>query len=225
MTTVAQRDNLTLGEAMALWLSGQEQLVPRDLVYPPGKSSDEVDKDNNDDFVLSEANAAVRGARLPEIPPALTVEAVNEPGPSDGKLLAGDAIDTVDGTQDHQRRPVPVAAQDRPNPDRASSSTTVGRTVRPGHGTITLGQQQRPQLRLSRRRACAKRRGRRSQITFNLANIGGPSAGLMFSLAVIDKLTTGDLAGSKFVAGTGTIDRRRQGRCDRRHHPQDARRP
>jgi Lon-like protease len=35
--------------------------------------------------------------------------------------------------------------------------------------------------------------------------VGGPSAGLMFSLAVIDKLTTGSLAGSKFVAGTGTI--------------------
>ena len=43
-------------------------------------------------------------------------------------------------------------------------------------------------------------------IDFNLANIGGPSAGLVFSLAVIDKLTTGDLSGSKFVAGTGTID-------------------
>ena len=43
-------------------------------------------------------------------------------------------------------------------------------------------------------------------IDFNLANIGGPSAGLMFSLAVIDKLTTGDLNGSKFVAGTGTIN-------------------
>ncbi len=42
-------------------------------------------------------------------------------------------------------------------------------------------------------------------VDFNLANVGGPSAGLMFSLAVIDKLTTGDLAGSKFVAGTGTI--------------------
>jgi Lon-like protease len=28
---------------------------------------------------------------------------------------------------------------------------------------------------------------------------------LMFSLAVVDKLTTGNLAGSKFVAGTGTI--------------------
>ncbi|EUA33569.1 lon protease (S16) C-terminal proteolytic domain protein [Mycobacterium xenopi 3993] len=42
-------------------------------------------------------------------------------------------------------------------------------------------------------------------IDFNLANVGGPSAGLMFSLAVIDKLTTGDLVDSKFVAGTGTI--------------------
>jgi PDZ domain-containing protein len=42
-------------------------------------------------------------------------------------------------------------------------------------------------------------------IDFNLANIGGPSAGLMFSLAVVDKLTTGDLNGSKFVAGTGSI--------------------
>ncbi|MGF2947239.1 S16 family serine protease, partial [Mycobacterium sp. Lab-001] len=43
------------------------------------------------------------------------------------------------------------------------------------------------------------------EVTFNLANIGGPSAGLMFSLAVVDKLTTGELAGSTFIAGTGTI--------------------
>jgi PDZ domain-containing protein len=42
-------------------------------------------------------------------------------------------------------------------------------------------------------------------VDFNLANVGGPSAGLMFSLAVIDKLTTGNLVASKFVAGTGTI--------------------
>ncbi|MBV9722238.1 MAG: PDZ domain-containing protein, partial [Mycobacterium sp.] len=42
-------------------------------------------------------------------------------------------------------------------------------------------------------------------VDFNLANVGGPSAGLMFSLAVVDKLSTGNLAGSKFVAGTGTI--------------------
>lgn len=43
-------------------------------------------------------------------------------------------------------------------------------------------------------------------VDFNLANIGGPSAGLMFSLAVIDKLTDGTLAGQNFIAGTGVIN-------------------
>lgn len=50
MTTVSQRDGLTLGEALALWLSGQEQLMPRDLVYPLGKSREEIENDNAADF-------------------------------------------------------------------------------------------------------------------------------------------------------------------------------
>src|ERR1700712_3081434 len=49
MTTVSQRDDLTLGEALTLWISGQERLGPADLRYPPGKSRDEVDKVNNAD--------------------------------------------------------------------------------------------------------------------------------------------------------------------------------
>ena len=38
-------------------------------------------------------------------------------------------------------------------------------------------------------------------------NIGGPSAGLMFSLQIIDQLTEEDLTGGVRVAGTGTINR------------------
>ena len=37
-------------------------------------------------------------------------------------------------------------------------------------------------------------------------SIGGPSAGLMFSLAIYDTLTPGSLTGGQIVAGTGTID-------------------
>ena len=43
-------------------------------------------------------------------------------------------------------------------------------------------------------------------IDIKLADVGGPSAGLMFSLGIYDKLTPGSLTGGKFVAGTGTID-------------------
>ena len=70
MTTVSQRDDLTLGEAMTLWLSGQEQLVPRDLVYPPGKSRDDVDKANNADFKQSEDNAEYAALGYLKYPPA-----------------------------------------------------------------------------------------------------------------------------------------------------------
>ncbi len=44
MTTVSQRDGLTLGQALVFWASGRDQLLPRDLVYPPGKTREEVDE-------------------------------------------------------------------------------------------------------------------------------------------------------------------------------------
>ena len=48
------------------------------------------------------------------------------------------------------------------------------------------------------------------KVTLNLADVGGPSAGLLFSLGIIDKLagdgSGGDLTGGRAIAGTGTID-------------------
>lgn len=43
-------------------------------------------------------------------------------------------------------------------------------------------------------------------VTIQLDNVGGPSAGMMFALGIIDTLTPGELNGGKEVAGTGTID-------------------
>ncbi|MER6557773.1 S16 family serine protease [Streptomyces sp. NPDC001027] len=48
------------------------------------------------------------------------------------------------------------------------------------------------------------------QVTLKLADVGGPSAGLLFSLGIVDKLdgdgSGGDLTGGRTIAGTGTID-------------------
>ncbi|MFD9676051.1 S16 family serine protease, partial [Streptomyces sp. NPDC059981] len=43
-------------------------------------------------------------------------------------------------------------------------------------------------------------------IDIKLADVGGPSAGLMFALGIVDKLNPESLTGGKFIAGTGTID-------------------
>ena len=203
MTTVSQRDDLTFGQALSLWMSGREQLVPRELVYPPDKSREDVDKANDADFKQSEDSAEYAALGYLKYPSAVTVEDVNDPGPSAGKLQSGDAIDAVNG--------IPVA-----NVDQFTSmlkDTKAGQEVvidyrrkngPPGTATITLGS--KPDRDFGYLGvAVLNAPWAPFKIDFNLANVGGPSAGLMFSLAVVDKLTTGDLNGSKFVAGTGTI--------------------
>jgi Lon-like protease len=203
MTTVSQRDELSLAEALALWLSGQEQLMPRDLLYPPGKSRDEIDKANNADFEQSEHNAEYAALGYLKYPQAVTVAVVSDPGPSMGKLQAGDAVDAVNGA--------PVANVDQLmsslKTTKPGQSVAIGfrrKNAPPGVAQITLGShpdRESGVLGVSVMDAPWAP----FIVDFNLANVGGPSAGLMFSLAVVDKLTTGDLAGSNFVAGTGTI--------------------
>jgi Lon-like protease len=43
-------------------------------------------------------------------------------------------------------------------------------------------------------------------LTIDSGDIGGPSAGLMWTLGVVDVLTPGELTGGRVIAGTGTID-------------------
>jgi PDZ domain-containing protein len=204
MTTVAQRDNLTLGQAMTLWMSGREQLVPRNLVYPPDKTKDEIDQANNQDFKRSEDSAEYAALGYLKYAPAVTVETVTKDGASAGKLKEGDAIDGVNGTpvsnmkqfQSLMEKTKPgdevVLDFRRKNAPPGIATVTLGSAPDKKQGVLGIGVVEAPWAPFT--------------IAFNLANIGGPSAGLVFSLAVVDKLTTGDLSGSKFVAGTGTIN-------------------
>ena len=63
------------------------------------------------------------------------------------------------------------------------------------------------------------------EISFDFGQrIGGPSAGLVFALAIYDKITAGPLLDGQHVAGTGTITPDGRGRPDRRHPGEDRRR-
>ena len=204
MTTVSQRDGLTLGQALVLWASGRDQLIPRELVYPPDKSKDDIDKSNTAVFRRSDDNAEYAALSYLKYPKAVTVESVEEKGPSAGKLEPGDAIDMVNNIavpdlksfQDIVKATRPgeqiVIDYRRKNGPLGTATITLGEHPEGEQGYLGVGVLDAPWAPFD--------------IEFNLANIGGPSAGLMFSLAVIDKLTTGELNDGKFVAGTGTID-------------------
>ena len=203
MTTVSQRDGLTLGQALVLWASGDQQLLPRSLVFPPEKSRDDIEKSQNADFQRSEDNAQFAALNFLKFPKAVTVEKVNDPGPSLGKLQNGDAIDAVDGVKvDNVKQFSEILKTTKPgqeitldfrrkNAPPGSTRITLGRNDDRDYGYLGTAVLDAPWAPFA--------------IDFNLANIGGPSAGLMFSLAVIDKLDEGNLNGGKFVAGTGTI--------------------
>ncbi|MDH6677626.1 PDZ domain-containing protein [Rhodococcus sp. LBL1] len=209
MTTVAVRDKLSLFEALGMWASGRQGLVPREEVYPPQKSKVEVQEENTAQFENSENSAELAALRYLGMPVALEVTTVSDGGPAalvlrDGDLLLrvnGTPVDTLTGLQDvigssapgttvqvtYQRDGVeltaPITLGSRPNTDGGDNANK---------GYLGVNAKQVPNVPFT--------------IDFNLADIGGPSAGLMFSLAVVDKLSTGELNGGKFVAGTGTID-------------------
>ncbi|MGH3525449.1 MAG: YlbL family protein, partial [Mycobacterium sp.] len=193
MTTVAQRDGLTLGEALTLWLSGREQLMPRDLVYPPDKSREQVDEDNNAEFKESEQSAEYAALGYLRYPSAVTVADVHDPGPSVGALQPGDAVDAVNGkpvanvdeftTMLHNTKPGQMAVIDyrRKNAPPGIARITLGENKDRDYGFLGIAVLDAPWAPFT--------------VDFNLANVGGPSAGLVFSLAVVDKLTTGNLVG------------------------------
>lgn len=203
MTTVAVRDGLNVFEALGLWLSGRQGLVPREEVYPPEKTEQEIQDANQADFQQSEDSAELAALHFLDLPVDLRVKDVSEDGPAatvlrDGDTLVsidGKPVTTVSGVQD-------VVGDIAPDTsitldvvrDGAPTSETVTVGARPGdtgRGYLGITPEEVPNVPFD--------------VTFNLADIGGPSAGLMFTLAVIDKLSPGELSGGRFVAGTGTI--------------------
>jgi Lon-like protease len=201
MTTVSVTDQLTLLGVLGFWAARDRQVVPRDTVFPPGKSDEQVQQENTDQFAASESNAEVAALMDLKLPTRVVVGDLTPGSPAAGTLEAGDELMSVAG------RPVttPMAVSE------ALATTTPGQSIPVIYkrgadqhdAQIVLGASpDRPQGLLGVRPNIEPEGG---DITIRLGDIGGPSAGLMFTLAVIDKLTPGDLNGGNFVAGTGTI--------------------
>lgn len=205
MTTVSVNDGITLFGAVGLWVSGRYGLVPRSEVYPPQKTAEQVAKENTQAFAQSENSAETAALKYLHYPTQVKVAALTKGSPADGVLQPGDRLVSVDGkTVTDAEGLLKVLADRKPGeqavlvyrrdggPDTSATITLGTRPDKDPRGFLGITPTDAPDVSFS--------------INFNLADIGGPSAGLMFSLAVVDKLTSGTLNDGKFIAGTGTID-------------------
>jgi PDZ domain-containing protein len=201
MVTVGVRDEITLWEAMRGWLSDDDAVVPRDVVYPPGQTQQETDQENQKEFKISQSSAVVAALRELGYPVHVLVKEVPSGSPSQGRLSVGDQITTVDGAPVTSGPRLTALIRGKP----AGSTLTIGYIRNGASGTTTVTTAERdgaPRIGVN----IDEDQPSPYKITISLDNVGGPSAGLMFTLAIIDKLKPEDLTGGLTVAGTGAID-------------------
>ncbi|MFH9978568.1 PDZ domain-containing protein [Streptomyces sp. NPDC017179] len=223
MTTVRVTSadyRMNLVEAVYGWLAHDSKIVPHDTLYPDGKTEEQSTQENAEEFTLSQESAKVAALKELHIPVQswVIVSTVVKDTPAQGRLHAGDVIRAVDGTPVKQPSDVArlvtkhepgqavvftiVPAKDQAAAAKQHRAATVTKDV-----TITTAQS----ADTGTKRAIVGISAGTDhtfpfEINIKLADVGGPSAGLMFALGLYDKLTPGSLTGGKFVAGTGTID-------------------
>ncbi|WP_254868346.1 PDZ domain-containing protein [Corynebacterium sp. Marseille-P4321] len=204
MTTVSVRTNMTLAQALTRWITTDDTIVPIEQVFPPEIDEEQMREVNQQAFVASEASATVAAMNYLGRPTIVQVHDVVEDGAAAGVIEPGDTITKVDGKEMAAPGEVQEAVRaKKPGDELALELERDGKTI---DAKVTLGEnpEEAGQPLLGILMTSEPAGG--ITVHYNLNDIGGPSAGMMFSLAVIDKLTEGELNGGKFVAGTGTIN-------------------
>ena len=189
----------------AAYIDPSKAIVPIDAIYPPGTNLEDSSEQGRIDMENSqkEAIAAALTELGYEISSTLSVVDTSSTGAAQGVLLEGDVIVSVNGEVPADvtglRAIIAANGVDKPAEvviRRDGAEQTLSITPKlsddddavPVLGIIVGSDYTFP-----------------FTVTIQLENVGGPSAGMMFALGIIDKLTDGPLNGGENVAGTGTI--------------------
>jgi PDZ domain-containing protein len=194
---------MDLGKALRYLFDKHVELVPETEIFPPGQTSEEVQQQDTQEMKQSQSSAQV--AALGELgiaPTGVQIFSIQNNSPSDRKLQVGDQIVSVDGKpatdqatvvsllRAHKVGDVVTVGVTRQGKPLSYQITTAASPDMPVHPVIGVTLQ--PSWPFT--------------VSIHVDSVGGPSAGLMFALGLIDKLTPGPLTGGKFIAGTGEIE-------------------
>ena len=205
MTTVNVLTGFGLFTALQLGFDKDWNVVPRSALFPPGISNEQMSQIQAAEMSQSENAAITAAMNYLNQPVATFVGTIFKKSPATGKLKVGDQIAAVNGKLITLATDVHTALRGTKAGDkvaisviRAGQPLTQTITLKSGapditdRGILGVGIYSEPVGAI--------------KVRINLADVGGPSAGLMFTLAIIDKLSPGSLTAGKHIAGTGTMD-------------------
>lgn len=210
MTTVSVTSpdsTLSLPEVLfSYWLPSRE-VLPRKAIYRPGEDTPAISQEETrlmDDSQSMAIVAALRQSGV-EVTNWPMVTSVSNSGPSADVLQAGDLIKFVDGKRTPKVQDVQKLISEHHVGDPVVFTVLrAGVTLRPTVITrATANNPKKPIAGIN----LAIGYSYSAQVKFAIdPAIGGSSAGLMFALAVHDKLTSADLTAGRVIAGSGTMD-------------------
>ena len=201
---------VTTADVIAAWFSADKRIVDRNEVCPQDQSAEQVEETGKAQMTASQDSAVI--AALVETGKAgamhLTVTEVTEQQTST-EIQAGDVLETI-----------------TPEGGQTTTLTSFSQlrelmTTIPEGTRVTLGVRRGEQKASAALTTIAPQEGTTGSLlglslkisvdspveaTFGLSDVGGPSAGMMFALGVVDEITPGSLTGGKDISGTGTID-------------------
>jgi PDZ domain-containing protein len=192
-----------LFQVVAGWLQHSSAVLPEEEIFQPGTTQQQSDAENKAEMTSSQesATAAALSTLGIPVPTRLAVTGTDAGSPASKVFKNGDVITGVDSTKITDLAKLRTVLQATKPGDRvkvqvrrdgAAKTLTTGTASSDGH--TVLGVFIDPTFTFP------------FSVKIQIENIGGPSAGMMFALGIIDTLTPGDLTGGKKIAGTGTID-------------------
>jgi len=194
--------NLNIFQALRAWLTSSEAVVPESELFPPGQTAEQTQAQDTAQMASSQETATAAALTVLHIKYQTQVAVMQTvPGtPASAVLKPGDVIEAVNGT------PVAGATSLSTLITSHPAGTVLRLTVLRGGKTLELsvqseesggqpiiGVQVQEQYKFP------------FTVKITVGDIGGPSAGMMFALGIVDKLTPLNLTGGRFIAGTGEI--------------------
>lgn len=209
MTTVAVTSpdsTLSLPEVLFSYWLPSRQVLPRAAVYREGQDPAAISQDESQLMTESQTDAVVAALRQSGIPVVSwpMVSTVTSSGPANGILAPGDLIQAVDGRTTTTVHDVEAAIRSHHVGEEVTFTLMrEGRVQRESVTTrATTADPDKPIVGISMTTGYTYK----PSVKFALdPSVGGSSAGLMFALAITDRLTADDVTGGRVVAGTGTM--------------------
>ena len=201
---------VTTADLIAAWFSSDRRIVDRNEVCPQDQTAEQVEETGKAQMTASQDSAVI--AALIETGMAtamrLTVTEVTEQQDST-EVQVDDVLETI-APEGGETTTITSFSQLRELMSTIAEGTRVTLGVRRGEQQVsaaltTIAPQEGTSgslLGLSLKISVDSP----VEASFGLSDVGGPSAGMMFALGLVDKITPGALTGSKDIAGTGTIN-------------------